>query len=174
MGLLAGCDAPAARPLVDGQGRGQESKLTQLQVWEESDGTLILTLRADEATIEPTTKRARLVRPVVRFDAPGEGLRSAELRASVGHLDAPATLVFSGPSRGQTLRLEGPVTLRDADGRRVTSARAEYQLEARRLVLPEATLAEIPRGRARAGRAVVDLAAESLVLEGGVDAELQP
>ena len=66
------------------------------------------------------------------------------------------------------------MTLRDADGRRVTSARAEYQLEARRLVLPEATLAEMPRGRARAGRAVVDLAAESLVLEGGVDAELQP
>lgn len=166
--VLAGCGLAAcgaervAAPLESTGGSG--ARLQGLTLWEERDLQPSLELRARSANFQPRTQLAVLQDLELRFELPEQDLRGGVLTAARGRLDATTRL----------LSLEGGITLRDAQGRTLQSAAATYHLDSRRLEVPGQTLAKSARGTARAGRAVADLRGESLVLEGGVDAEVVP
>lgn len=163
LGCSAGSHTAAPSPSEDGPG-GTGARIEGLTLWEERDGTPSLRLTARAADFQPASRRATLHDLELRFDLPAQGVTGGVLTAKRGHLDQAQRL----------LSLEDSIALRDAQGRTLTAARARYLFDPRRLDIPGPALARSAQGTARAGRAAADFAAESLVLEGGVDAELIP
>jgi len=159
----AGCGTPTSFAALEGAG-GTGARLTGLTLHEEHDERPTLSLSARAAEFQPSSRTATLHDLELRFDLPEQGVRGGVLKAKRGVLEQGA----------KRLVLEEKLSLRDAQGRTLDADRAVYLFEPRRLDVPGAARASSPQGTARAGKAVADLAAESLVLEGGVHAELVP
>ena len=158
-----GCNAGPLASALEGEGV-HGARIEGLSLWEERDGVPTLQLRARTAEFQPDTRKATLHDLELRFDLPEQGVSGGVLTAKRGHLDQTT----------RRLSLEENITLRDDKGRLLTASLATWFFDPRRLDVPGPAFARSAQGTARAGRATANLRGETLVLEGGVEAELLP
>lgn len=153
-----GTIAPHAEPVQAG------ALLTGLTLWEQVDGEPTLRLSARVARIELSPRAIDLEGLEAKLHSAPSGLERVSITAPRGRL----------PARSDTLELEGGVRATDLHGRVLESRAARYQSRTRTLELPAPTRVRGPRGVLQAGQARANLADESIVLEGGVEAEVTP
>jgi hypothetical protein len=144
--------------------------LAGLRLLEERDGRLALDLRARSAEIQPDGKEGLFRDLEVRFDLADSDnrsnikLRGVKLTAAWGRMH----------EGGDRLEVGGRVRARDAEGRTVVAEAATYDHRARTLRIPGAAVATSARGKARGGKAFVELGPERLSMEGAVEVEVLP